>query len=318
MKPTADTTARLAFAALLLLAAGGFAVWYQLDADRYAAYQVVTHDPVSGLIADAPVELHGVDVGRVERVGLVNARTVDIRLRVRTGTPITRGTIATVTSRGLATRGFTGYVYVALDDDGSDTRPVLASANESIPLIRAGPSRMVNIDTAISRLDENVGHMSELVRTVLDDRTVASLKQSAENLQGVTRTLAVNSDRLAAIIANAERASGMLDTQTIRSVRQSVANLEAVTRTLASNNDRFATIMSNAENASNQLRPLLQSGNAAVDSLQNQVIPEAHNALAGLESLSSSLSNTASRIDRDPSVLLRGRARPPPGPGEAR
>ena len=75
--------------------------------------------------------------------------------------------------------------------------------------------------------------------------------------------------------------------------------------------------MADAENASSQLGPLLQSGHEAVDSLHNHLIPQAYNALAELEAMSSALSNTASAIDRDPSLLLHGRARPPPGPGEA-
>lgn len=321
MTLSAAATARLAFAALLVLGAAAFFAWTRLDGHRFDHYRVRTTDAVSGLIADAPVELHGVEVGTVERVALVDARTVEIRLKLHKGTPVTQGTVATVTSRGLATRGFTGYVYVALEDDGRDARPLLAAAAATggpvPPAIRAAPARAVNLDTTISRVDENVRRLSALLHDLLDARTVASLKQSADHLQGVSRTLAANSDRLGTILANTERATGVLDARTIRSVRQSVAHLEALSATLAANNERLATILANTEQASGQLRPLLQSGQDALASLQNDVIPGAHNALAGLESLSSTLKDTTSRIERDPSVLLQGRARPAPGPGEA-
>jgi len=317
MRPTPENAAKLLFVGLVLLAMAASVAWYLYDAGRYATYRVVTQDPVSGLIPDAPVELHGVDVGRVERVGLVDARTVEIELRLQRSAPVTMGTIATVTSRGLATRGFTGYVYVALEDNGDDTRPLAAGAKDSAASIRSAPSRSVSLDTTINRVREDVQRMSELLHGVLDERTVASLKQTTENMQSVSRTLALNSNKLNAIIASAERVSGAMDTRTLRSLQQSVANLQAVSATLASNNDRLATIMANAETASGQLNPLLQSGHEAVDSLYRELIPEAHTTLAGLQSISNSLNNTLSKINRDPSILLRGRASPPPGPGEA-
>jgi len=305
------------FIGLVLLGMAGWFAWYRYDAGRYATYRVLTQDPVSGLIADAPVELHGVDVGRVDRVDLVDAHTVEIQLRLHKGTPITMGTIATVTSRGLATRGFTGYVYVALEDKGDDTRPLAATEKDSAPSIHSAPARSVSLDSTINRVREEVQRMSELMRNVLDERTIVSLKQATENMQSVTQTLALNSNRLTAIIANAERVSAAMDTRTVRSLQQSVANLQAITGTLASNNDRLATIMANAETASGQLSPMLQSGHQAVDSLNKELIPEAYTTLAGLQSLSSSLNSTVSKINRDPSVLLRGRASPLPGPGEA-
>jgi phospholipid/cholesterol/gamma-HCH transport system substrate-binding protein len=159
--------------------------------------------------------------------------------------------------------------------------------------------------------------MSELLRDLLDEHTIVALKQATENMQSVTQTLAQNSSRLTAILANAERVSGAMDARTLRSLQQSAANLQAVSNTLASNNDRLATIMVNAENASGQLSPLLRSGHDAVDTLHKELIPETYSTLSGLQSLSNSLSNTVSRINRDPSVLVRGRASPPPGPGEA-
>jgi ABC-type transporter Mla subunit MlaD len=315
MTLSAAATARIAFAALLAAGAAAYFAWTRLEEGRFDAYRVRTHDAVSGLIPDAPVELHGVEVGTVERVELVDARTVDVLLRLRRGTPVTQGTLATITSRGLATRGFTGYVYVALEDDGSDARPLAAAA---VPLIRAAPARTVSLDTTISRVDENVRQLSALLQGLLDAQTVASLKASAEHLQGVSRTLAANSARLDTILANTERATGVLDARTVRAVRRSVAHLEALSATLASNNERLATIMANAEQASGQLRPLLQSSQDALAALQHDVIPGAHDALAGLESLSSTLKETTLRIERDPAFLLQGRARPAPGPGEAR
>src|SRR5262245_57045267 len=223
MKLTPEHAARFLFIGLVVLGVAAWVAWNRYDAGRYATYRVLTQDAVSGLIADAPVELHGVDVGKVERVTLVDARTVELQLRLKKSAPVTMGTVATVTSRGRATRGFTGYVYVALEDSGEDTRPVAAAAKDAGPVIRSTPSRSVNLDTTINRVREDVQRMSELLRDVLDEHTIVSLKQATENMQSVTRTLAQDSSKLSAIIANAERVSAAIDARTVRSLQQSAA-----------------------------------------------------------------------------------------------
>ena len=132
MKTSVETRARAVFVLFLLLCtAVGFA-WYLVVSGRFTTFEIRTRDPVSGLIVDAPVEYHGVEVGKVKRVELTGSRSVSVLLSVRKEAPITTATVATITSRGLATRGFTGYVYVSLDDAGSDARPLVTPPGRRI------------------------------------------------------------------------------------------------------------------------------------------------------------------------------------------
>lgn len=273
MSDPSDRKARILFTAVLTMSAIAAGAWYVFASARYATYQIVTSDAVSGLIADAPVEFHGVEVGKVKGVELTGPRTVRILLDVKHDAPISSATIATITSRGLATRGFTGYVYVALDNVGSNVEPLVALSGEMYPVIPARPSKSVNLDTAISQVSEDVQALTLLVRSLLDQRTIVSLKSSAESLQRITSTLSENNVKLGAIIRNTERAS-------------------------------------------DRINPLLETSNDTVKALQSQVLPEAHKALTELDRLSSTLAGAAAKIERDPSVVLRGAARPPPGPGE--
>lgn len=107
-----NTKARLAFVASLLIAIVAGTIWYYFSVNQYATYQIYTEDPVSGLIADTPVEFRGVEVGKVKSIRLVNAHSVSIVLNIEKSAPVGSSTVATITSRGLATRGFTGYVYI--------------------------------------------------------------------------------------------------------------------------------------------------------------------------------------------------------------
>jgi phospholipid/cholesterol/gamma-HCH transport system substrate-binding protein len=180
---------------LLLVGTAAAFAWYFIASTHYAAFEIRTADPVSGLITDSPVEFHGVEVGKVRRVRLVGPKSVSIVLQVQRTAPVTRATVATITARGLATRGFTGYVYVALEDTGIDRHP----------LIPAAPSRSVSLDTTISDVKRDVQQLTDLAHSVLDPNTVTSLKRSVDDLRKVTEVLANNSQKLDAMISSAQR-----------------------------------------------------------------------------------------------------------------
>lgn len=273
MKNDVNTKAQLAFVAFLLVSILAGAIWYFVSASDYVNYQISTEESVSGLIADAPVEFHGVDVGRVKSVKLVRSNSVSILLSIDKTAPITSASVATITSRGLASRGFTGYVYIAIEDVGVDSRPLAARPGEPYPTIPTAPSRSMTLDGTLTQMNENVQAVTELLQSTFDEKTIASLKQSVDSLQQVTKVLAENSRKLNSIVANTERAS-------------------------------------------HRLEPLLESSHDTVRALQTQVLPEAHKTLSNLDALSGSLSGVTSRINRDPSILIRGTRPPPPGPGE--
>jgi len=275
MKLGVDAKAKLLFAAVVVVGAASVAAWYLVRGSEYTTYRIETHDPVSGLIADAPVEYHGVDVGRVVSVELADSRTVRVLMRIHDGAPVTRATVATITARGVATRGFTGYVYVALEDAGGDFRPLVARSGERYAEIPITPSHIESLDLAMSEVNGNVRYMTGLLKDILDRKTIASLKDSVESLQRVSKTLADNNERLGALIANGDRLS-------------------------------------------RELQPLVQSSQDTVRALQTQVLPEAHRALTSLDDLSTSLKGFAAKVDRDPSVIVRGAKPPAPGPGETR
>ena len=307
--------ARLAFAIAVLLVTVAAAVWYYQTSGRFKTYQILTEDSVSGLIAGAPVEFHGVDVGRVTKVELTGPSSVRILLEVDKDAPINTATVATITARGLATRGFTGYVYILLENVGTDYRPLTVAAGKRYPQIPSLPSRSVNLDTAISQVNQNVQALTDLLRTMLDEDTIASFKRAVGNMQEVTRMLADNQQRLNAIIANTEQASGRLSPLLDRS-NDTVQALQQVSHMLATNQERLNAIIVNTEQASGRLGPLLDSSSNSVNALQLQVLPEAYRTMATLNRLSNSMNRLTDKIDRNPAILLRGSTPPPLGPGE--
>ena len=327
MQASAQAKARWLFSGLLLLVAAGVGAWLLAGSLRYATYEVRSRDPVSGLIPGAPVEFHGVEVGRVRDVQLLEPRLVRVLLDVERGVPVTSATVATITGRGLATRGFTGYVYVSLEDGDGAGQPLAAAPGSPYPLLASAASRQVNIDTSMQEIRDSVRSVNGLLQSALDERTVASLKQSLASLEQVTQTLAANNARLDRILANAERASGQLQPllqsgaataaalhdQVLPQVQATVVRIDGLSATL---DTRMDNILRHTEQAATRFEPLLLSGEEAVRTLQTQVLPQTERTLVRLDQLSTSLGETAGRVRRNPSLLVRGSAPAPAGPGE--
>ena len=326
MSTSPEAKARWLFAAALLVIAAGAAGWAALYAGRYATYEIQSRDPVSGLLPGAPVEFHGVEVGKVHSVQLLQPRLVSVLLEVRRDVPVTSATVATITGRGLATRGFTGYVYVSLEDTGKPAQALAPLPGRPHPLLASAPAQIVSLDTSINQLNLTVQAVNGLLQSTLDPATVAALKQSLASVEQVAQTLSANNRKLEAIIANAERASLQVQpllqssSDAVKTVqndllpqtRQTLVRLDGLTTAM---NERMGVILQNTERASLRFEPLLQSSSDAMLSLQTQILPEAQRTITRLDELSTSLGETSSRIRRNPSLLLRAPANPA-GPGE--
>jgi ABC-type transporter Mla subunit MlaD len=324
---SAEAKARWWFAGCLLLLAAGVGVWLLAGVVRTTTYEIRSSDPVSGLIPGAPVEFHGVEVGKVKQVQLLAPRMVRVLVQVGREVPVTSATVATITGRGLAARGFTGYVYVSLEDSGTGGKPLAQAADSPYPLLASGPSSQANLDSSMKEINESVQSVNNLLRSALDPQTLAALKQSLGNLEKVTSTLSANNEKLSQIIANAQRASGQLQpllqsgneaartlqTQVLPQAQSALVRLDRLSVTM---DERVGSILRNTEQASTRMEPLLLSSEEAVRTLQTQVLPETQRTLIRLDQLSTSLGETSVRIRRNPSLLVRGSAPTAAGPGE--
>ena len=282
MTASAEAKARWLFTGFLLLAAAAVLGWFLLGAVRYDTYELRTRDAVSGLLPGAPVEFHGVEVGKVRSVQLLEPRLVGVVVEVRRDVPVTTATVATITGRGLAARGFTGYVYVSLEDGGGGV-PLAAAPGQRHAQLTTGPSRVFSLDTAINELNHSAQAINTLLQTTLDQPTLASLRQSLAGLEKVTHTLAANNDRMDRILANAERASQQLQAQVLPQAQDTLARMDRLT---ASMDGHVGTILRNTEQASTRFEPLLQAGTDTVLVLQTQVLPQAQRTLVRLDQLS--------------------------------
>ena len=274
-----------AFVLVLGAALIGFTLWlssgksYTTHYDTYLTYM---NDSVAGLNLNAPVRYRGVEIGRVRKIALApgNVEQVQLTLDIEHDTPVKTDTVAV-----LQTQGLTGLAYVELTGGGRDSPALKQQPGADYPVIKAGPSLLTRLDTAITQLLTNLNQTSENLNALLDADNRRAVKQTLVDLQQLSAALASHSGQIDATLADAAHA------------------------------------MKNTARITDELAELSASGNAgkALKSTQqftSETLPEIEQLVMQLRELTASLQRVSSQIEQNPSVLLYGKTPAKPGPGE--
>lgn len=159
----------------------------------YRTYEIYMNEPVSGLSVQAPVKFNGVDVGYVSAIQLnpVNPQQVDLLIQVEKSAPVNQSTIAT-----LMIQGITGITYIGLNATATEAPPLVAKAGEPYPVIRAKPSLLVELSTAVANVSGSIKNVSNLLGELLNDKNLHSIQTSLANLANITKVLSEHSGDL--------------------------------------------------------------------------------------------------------------------------
>jgi phospholipid/cholesterol/gamma-HCH transport system substrate-binding protein len=199
-------------------------------------YEVeVLFDSASGLAVDTTVEIAGVEVGRVSRIGLKDGKAL-VGLNLDPEISLTKDVRAVIRTKGIL-----GDKYVELIP-GSPAAPVLAAGDR---IVRSIPT--TDMDTLMNVLGEVARDVSQLTNTLANvmggEEGEASLRAIISNLREMTETLNQT------VQANNEDVSKM------------ISNLAAFAETLRKigdgNHEDIDTIVSNVRRASDEIETLV-------------------------------------------------------------
>ncbi len=148
-----------------------------------------------GMTVGAPVQMAGIEIGRVTRLDLTLQRQAQITVRIRAGI-----TIPTGSRFSIATTGLLGDRYINITPEPADTPPIAPgtivtaatplSIDELFDRVVAVASRAEDALNNVNRLisDPNLGAgISETVRNARD--ATAAMRRAAENIEHTMRTL---------------------------------------------------------------------------------------------------------------------------------
>lgn len=220
-------------------------VYYYGFRNTSARYVIYTTDSVHGMVVTAPVEYNGVTIGEISQIQLAKPGLVKIVLAIQPAIPITMGTRARIISRGLASRGFTGYIYVLLEGSDKDNRRLVAMPGQTYPVIPTLPSQGGSLDLALFDMKDEVNDLAKVLESTLDKEARHSLKKILTNMEQITNMLLQNNQRLNTLVINTEKASyqfsafmesgtrtmTVLETQILPEVYQVLANANSLAQT---------------------------------------------------------------------------------------
>lgn len=277
--------------------------------DFYTTYM---NESVSGLSPDAALTYRGVNVGKVREITIDpnNPNRVRLMLQVKHGVPIKQDTEAT-----LAMQGLTGLATIDLLGGSPDSPPLTMTEGEPYPVIPSRPSLLVRLDSVVSDLLGNLITMSRKVNQMLDDDNRANIGKTLAHIESITGTLAGESNRLGAIVNDVEA--------TMKNARQASTALPDLMRDVSHSTQTLATMAEQLRAAgetinatSKTLQRTAATSGADVQRFTASTLPDITAMTRDLRDASENLRRISESIERDPSVLLYGRAEQKRGPGE--
>lgn len=290
--------------AAMLVATG---LWLSIGFDQktYNVYAVYMNDAVAGLSQESDVKFNGVKVGFVKKIQLNHRdpQKVVLLLDIEQGIPITTSTSAT-----LASQGITGTSYVSLTASSSELVLLKKKAGQEYPVIPAKPSLLTQLDKVITEVSKNINEVAKEVKHVFSEENSRAFSKSLANVQRVTRVLADNASKI-------DKAMGNFDVL-INNAAVASKRLPRVLEQLDAGLTHFDQTMLNLKSAGKSFSSASTSAKVAIDAINQQITPPFVQLLNKLNVSATSLEEITNELERNPSILIRGREAAMPGPGE--
>jgi|SRR5690348_16039425 len=187
------------FTLAVIAAAFGFVLWFQSlhTTKARAPLRVIFEGNAVGLRDGAAVNFNGIRVGEVVSVKLDNPRRVVALAMVENSAPIRKDTRV-----GLEFQGLTGIAAISLKG-GAENAPPVPLGEDGIPVLTADPNQLQDVTEAIR------GTLQNINKLVADNQE--AVKDSLQNLQTFTASLARNSERLDNVMTRVDGVMGQAD-----------------------------------------------------------------------------------------------------------
>lgn len=301
----------MALAVLLLL----LGAWLTRDTGKRHAYEISTRESVTGLQEQAPVRYRGVDVGKVTAIGFDPKAqgSVLVRLSIEDGTPISRGTFAT-----LSFQGVTGLAFVQLDDSGQPAEP-LPPDDAAPPRIPLRPGLLSKLASRGEVILEQVEQLTTRVNQLVSDGNQQKLGATLDNVSKAATSLTALSDNLNTTLT-AQFGPQRVDIPGL--VRRTDESLASLRNTSEEARSTIAEIGNTARRLNAQGGPMdrlaegTESLARAADSFNAATLPRLNKATDDTSRAVRQLSRTVNAINDNPQSLIFGTGRIAPGPGE--
>ena len=175
--------------------------------------------------------------------------------------------------------------------------PLKKQSGADYPVIKAGPSLMTRLDTAVSSVLANLNKTSENINALLDAGNQRAIKQTLADLEKLSHTLAARSSLIDAGLVDAAH--------TMKNTAQITGDLTQLAPRVRSSAEAF-----------NRLAGQLGRVGTNTSQFTGETLPQVQQLVMQLRGLTASLQRVSDQLEQNPSVLLYGKQSVKRGPGE--
>lgn len=298
----------------------GFSYW-MLKPSKEAEnqkYIIYFNESVLGLNLDAPVKYRGIKVGRVSRLRINprNSAQVEVMVEILKTTPVKSDTVAKLTAQGI-----TGLTYINLSEGKNNTEILKRKNGQKYPIINSAPSFFEHIEKSIGSVSEllvltlertnrvlddknqkqfalllqKTASVMNKVDTMLDDKTMYHIQNSAKNMDDITQQLLQQTiPNVNKLVNNSIIWEKKIDTS-LASIKQTYLRMGYIMKNMGKS---FLHVKNDVSDIKLETIPLL-----------NTTMFEMQQTLIGLDGL-------INQYERSPRDVLFKEEKPKRGPGE--
>jgi phospholipid/cholesterol/gamma-HCH transport system substrate-binding protein len=264
----------------------------------FRTYLVNVHEDVTGLSVESPVRFNGVKVGYVESIKLDphNSKLVTLKLQIEPQIVITVNTYAILNEQGI-----TGVIYVNLKSDAENGPVLKALPGQEFPVIPSRPSLLMQLSAVLPEVATEVQNLSKSISGLLNAENRQSIGTTLKNMATITQTLADNSKNF---------------TDTLQLLRNTLTNVSAASVTFPETMASINRLSGQMAATSASIKTTMQSGQNLIRNFSDQVLPDTQQAITNLSHATMGVDELTQQLQRNPSMLIRGKAPAQLGPGE--
>ena len=295
------------------------AQWFSRDNYEKVQYTLVSNHSVSGLNVQASVRLRGVEVGKVDVIEFDgdDPRNILIKINVKGGTRITRGTTAQ-----LGTQGITGLAYIVLDDDGKNPT-FLPPSDDKDKRILVQKSFFDELTGSGKDLISQFGEVAQRVNKLLEDKnqtqlikTIAELEGASKQIGSLAKSLEPGMKNVPALTADTRKMIASADVA-MRDLAPALKEAKATLTSIDKHAREYAQRADTLDRAAKGVEEVGVASQGAAASISGEITPRVNTLLEELARNSRNLDRLLSELNEQPAGLVFGRPSGRPGPGEA-